>query len=190
MVKGEELPNKYSHVIFTLSNRAQLFFNDMRQFGYVKLVDEAGLKEVLSRYGIEPLSPKFVTKELANILSSRKSTIKQVLLNQQAIAGLGNIYVDEACYGAGVRPTRRANQLTVREVNKLRTVIISVLKKSIRARGTTFRNYRDGLGGEGRFVKMLKVYGRAGMPCYRCRALLKKMKTGGRGTVYCAKCQR
>lgn len=189
-VKREELPNKHTHIVIAFGNGAKLFFNDMRQFGYMQLVSREELVKVLSRYGVEPLGADFTREKLQQLLRGRKATVKNVLLDQRGVAGLGNIYVDELCFAARVRPMRRAAKVTAAETGKLQQAAVAVLKKSIAARGTTFSDYRDGLGGEGGFVKMLKVYGRAGQPCLRCKALLKRVKVGGRGTVYCPKCQK
>lgn len=189
-VKEEELPNKYSHIVFSLFDGIKLYFNDMRQFGYVKLVDNKELKKVLSGFGVEPLSDAFTVEILKEMLKGKKTALKNVLLDQRFVAGLGNIYVDEACFLAGVRPTRRGGSVTMEETRRLHGAIRRVLKKSLKTRGTTFSSYRDGLGGEGGFVRLLKVYGRVGETCYKCKKTLKKVKVGGRGTVYCTGCQK
>jgi formamidopyrimidine-DNA glycosylase len=124
-------------------------------------------------------------------LGGRKTALKNALLDQQKIAGLGNIYVDEASFAAGIRPTRRADKVTSSEAMKLRQEIRRVLRRAVKERGTTFGDYRDGLGGEGNFVRLLKVYGRAGEKCRRCKsAAIKKVKINGRGTAYCPVCQK
>lgn len=189
-VKKETLPNKYSHIIFTFSKGVKLFFNDMRQFGYVRLINKKELKKVLSGFGVEPLSNKFTVEVLQEILKGKKATLKSLLLDQKHIAGLGNIYVDEVCFLAGVRPTKRGMKVTTTEAKRLHRAIKQILKKSIIKRGTTFSSYRDGLGGAGGYVKLLKVYGRAGKSCYRCKKTLKRVKVSGRGTVYCSSCQK
>jgi len=185
-----ELPNKYSHVVMSFVGGARLFFNDMRQFGYMKIVSADELKEILVGYGVEPLTNDFTKEVLGQVLQGRKTALKNVLLDQKAIAGLGNIYVDEACFAAGIRPMRKADKLSKGEAKKLEQAVKRILRSAIKHRGTTFGDYRDGLGGEGNFVKRLKVYGRAGMKCKRCRqGLIKKIKVGGRGTSYCPICQ-
>jgi formamidopyrimidine-DNA glycosylase len=189
-VKKDKLPNKYSHIIFVFAGGGELYFNDMRQFGYVRLVNSRELKEVLSGFGVEPLSDSFTVEVLREGLKGRKMALKNILLDQRLVAGLGNIYVDEVCFLAGIRPTRRGMKVTKEEARRLSRAIRQVLKSSIARRGTTFNSYRDGLGGEGDFVRLLKVYGRAGQSCYRCRARLKRTRINGRGTVYCSKCQK
>lgn len=189
-ITNEALPNKYTHVIITFDNNAKLYFNDMRQFGYIKLVDKRELARKLNSFGIEPLSQEFTPQYLKSTLKKRKTALKNVLLNQELIAGLGNIYVDEVCFAAGVRPSRPAYKVTLKEAEALQKATKRILKQALKKRGTTFRDYRDGLGGEGNFTKLLQVYGRNQEPCRKCKAPLKRIKIGGRGTIYCANCQK
>ena len=177
-------------MVIVFGDGARLFFNDMRQFGYMRLVNAKQLEQVVKRFGVEPLSKAFTPDKLRRLVRGRKTSLKNVLLDQRGVAGLGNIYVDELCFLAGVRPMRRADKVTDREIVKLHKAAINVLKRAIAARGTTFNSYRDGLGGEGKFVRMLKVYGRSGKLCVRCKTILKRVKIGGRGTVYCPVCQK
>jgi formamidopyrimidine-DNA glycosylase len=186
----DNLPNAYSHVIFSLADGSQLFFNDLRQFGYIKVVNAQEKEDELSVYGVEPLAEVFTADLLRERLAKRKVAVKSVLLDQSVIAGLGNIYVDEACFYAGVRPTRRADRLTRAEIDKLHTGIQQVIRLAIKHRGTTFNNYRDAHGRTGNFVRRLNVYGRGGEPCRQCGTSITKIKSGGRGTTYCPKCQR
>ncbi len=185
------LPNKHTHVIFEFSNGGKLFFNDLRQFGYMKLADKRELDEVLDKYGIEPLTKDFALKAFQAIIRNRTTPIKAVLLNQEQISGLGNIYADEVCFLAGILPSRRAHRLTLAEVAKLYKACQSIIKKAVEKRGTTFRDYRDAAGGKGNYIKYLKVYGRGGEKCLKCKvSVLKKSRVAGRGTVYCVKCQK
>lgn len=188
---GFTLPNKYSHIVIRFSDGAELFFNDMRQFGYMKLVDKKGLDKALAGFGIEPLTPSFTLEAFAGSLKGKQAPVKAVLLNQKQIAGIGNIYADEACFVAGILPSRRVHRLTTAEIAKLYKACHAIIKKAVYMRGTTFRDYRDAAGGEGNFVKYLKVYGRGGEMCLRCRvSVLKKEMVAGRGTAYCLKCQK
>ena len=185
----EELPNKYSHIIFSFADGSRLFFNDLRQFGYMELVgDTAPIKK---RFGIEPGKANFTWENFQKIFANRKIAIKPLLLNQQLISGIGNIYVDEICHRAKVRPDRGANTLTETEKKKIFAATKYIIKKAVDARGTTFSDYRDTSGQPGNFVKFLKVYGRAGKRCLSCRqGDIKKVKLGGRGTQFCARCQK
>lgn len=191
----EELPNKYSHIIFTFQDRTRLFFNDLRQFGYVELVTTEEKNMIVKTYGIEPLTPDFTWENFRDAITNRTTAIKNVLLNQAIIAGLGNIYVDESCFMAKVRPMRAANDLSHDELKLLYRACQQVIKQAIKYRGTTFNSYRDTKGRSGNFVKKLKVYGRAGQLCVRptCRQAgvkLTRTKVNGRGTVYCPSCQK
>lgn len=186
----EKLPSKYTHAIFYFSDGGVLFFNDLRQFGYIKLVDATTKATILAGYGIEPLTKGFTYPAFKKAVQSRRVPLKNVLLDQTAIAGLGNIYVDEACFFAGVKPTRRAYGITEAETKKLYRACTHIIRQALKHRGTTFGHYRDGLGQAGNYVRHLKVYGRGGLECLRCHhRSLRKVKVSGRGTVYCAHCQ-
>lgn len=184
-----ELPNKHTRVMMKF-REGELFFNDQRMFGYWRVVNDKQLDEVLGKFGVEPLTKEFTIDFLYDMLKRRSMALKGALLDQTKLAGLGNIYVDEACFVAGVRPMRRANRLTKEEVRRLHREINKVIKKAIEKRGTTFSHFRDGRGKEGNFVKLLKVYGRVGMKCKRCKqADIRKVKVNGRGTSFCPVCQ-
>ncbi len=185
----DKLPNKYSHVIINFSDKSTLYFNDMRQFGYLKIVDENELKAVKSRFGIEPLTKNYTLNNFRKIFNDRKVNVKNLLLNQKLIAGIGNIYADEILFKVGIRPTRIAGQLKEDEIKKMFKAIEVILKEAIKYRGTTFSDYVDSRGKKGNFTKLLKVYGREGEKCKKCNGIIKKIKIGGRGTRYCSKCQ-
>lgn len=184
------LPNAYTRVVFSFADGSKLFFNDLRVFGFMKLVDEEELARVLAAYGIEPLLKTFVWENFRALFTKRSVSLKAVLLDQQAIAGLGNIYADEAAFAARLRPDRRVATLTVAELKRLFRVIPKVLKAAIAHGGTTFENFRDVEGKRGNYMRHLKVYGRAGLKCRRCGATLRRTVVAQRGTVYCPICQR
>ena len=186
----QALPNKYTHVIFSFTGGAKLYFNDLRQFGYVQVVSAEEAALVTATYGIEPLTPDFTLEAFRAALKQRAAPLKAVLLNQAVIAGLGNIYVDEVCFAAGVRPTRRANQVTQAEAARLYRACNRIIKQAIKHRGTTFQSYRDSQGRRGNYVRFLQVYGRSGEPCLGCGTAIVRVKTAGRGTHLCRKCQR
>ncbi|MBI4022426.1 MAG: bifunctional DNA-formamidopyrimidine glycosylase/DNA-(apurinic or apyrimidinic site) lyase [Candidatus Andersenbacteria bacterium] len=186
----DDLPGKYTHITFTFTDGTALYFNDMRQFGYVRVVGDEERRRVEGTFGIEPLSKTFTAEALRERLRGRQAALKSVLLEQRTVAGLGNIYVDEACYAARISPTRRADSLSHAEIHALRAGIQRVLRQALRWRGTTFGSYRDGLGGKGKFVSRLRVYGRGGEPCRLCRSVLRRVTVGGRGTTFCPVCQR
>jgi len=188
---GGKLPNKHTRAIFNFSGGGELFFNDIRKFGYLKLVTKEELEKILkNNYGPEPLSKEFTAEKLKQIFKTRKTNIKAVLLNQKLISGLGNIYVDEALYAAKIKPTRPANKVKPEEIVRLVKETDKLIKKAIEYRGTTFSNYVDSKGKKGNFSQYLKVYGRAGEKCLVCGNTIKKMKLAGRGTHYCQNCQK
>lgn len=188
---GGKLPNKHTRAVFYFSGGGELFFNDLRKFGYLKLVDKKELEKILaSNYGPEPLTPEFTILQLAKVLKNRKINVKAVLLNQKLIAGLGNIYVDESLFAAGIRPTRPASGVKPKEIKRLFEEINKLIKRAIAYRGTTFSNYVDSKGQKGNFSRFLKVYGRVGKPCLVCKMPIIKIKIAGRGTHYCPNCQK
>lgn len=184
-----ELPNKHTRLAVTFKNGAQLFFNDLRLFGYWKFAVPAELEKIKSTYGIEPLTDNFTWPNFKKALGKRTTTIKAVLLNQTIISGMGNIYVDEACWQAKIHPARPVNSLTESELKKLFTACHEVIELGVKHRGTTFNHFVDGHGQKGGFLQFLQVYGRAGEACSRCGTPVKKIKLVGRGTHFCPHCQ-
>ncbi len=187
---GGSLPNRHTRAAFDLSGKGKLFFNDLRKFGYLKLASQKELEGILeSNYGPEPLTKEFTLAALKKALAGRKTKIKAALLIQPLVAGLGNIYADEALFAAGIHPERLAESLKEGELKKLHGAINRVIGRAIEFRGTTFSDYRDSKGKQGNFSRFLKVYGRAGDPCYRCRRPISKKKLGGRSAHFCSTCQ-
>lgn len=185
------LPNTYSHVIF-LMNGGTLFFNDQRQFGFVKLLKTAELNQWLidAGYGPEPLVAEFTYDVFSAILKGHsKKRIKPMLLDQTVVAGLGNIYADESLHFAKIRPIRRVGSLRPAERQELYRGIRHVLTLSLRHKGTSADQYVTTSGEPGRMLSFLKVYGRGGQRCRRCGGTIKKMVLAGRGTHYCPDCQ-
>ncbi len=188
---GGELPNKFTRAYFEFDNGGCLFFNDLRKFGYIKLVDGKSLDKILAdNYGPEPLDRALDFHYLQAMLAKRQAPIKAVILNQKLIAGLGNIYADESLFIAGIKPDRSASSLKSAEIEKLQAAMADIIKRAIKARGTTFRNFVDGQGRKGNFVAQLQVYQRQGQACPQCGRNLQKMKVAGRGTHYCQYCQK
>lgn len=188
----KNLPNRYSHVIFRLSSGV-LYFNDQRQFGFLKLLKTAELNQwlITQGYGPEPLEPEFTFTLFSHILKKHgKKRIKPMLLDQTVVAGLGNIYADESLHYARIRPTRRVASLTQVERRELYHGIRHVLNLSLRHKGTSADQYVTTSGEPGRMLSFLKVYGREGEPCRRCGGTIKKIVLAGRGTHFCPKCQR
>ncbi len=182
--------NKYSYVIFNFTDASKLFFNDMRTFGTLKIVDSLELNNIISKYGIEPLQKNFTLHKLTQIINNHRISIKALLLNQNLIAGIGNIYADEILFNSKVMPTKPANNLKNAEIKKIFQSSLFIIKQAIKARGTTFNNYLDAHGKKGSYIQQLKVYGRNGQKCLNCNNKLLKIKIAGRSTVYCPHCQQ
>jgi formamidopyrimidine-DNA glycosylase len=183
---------KFSRVIFVLSNKGILRFVDMRGFGGIYLIPEGRLKRFsrLTGLGPEPLSRDFTPQIFKNLLKRHKARIKPLLLNQQFLAGLGNIYVSESLYGARINPLRMANSLSDKEVKRLHSAIQKVLIGAIASHGTSINSYVDAKGRKGAFQFKLKVYRREGKRCPRCRGIIKRIKQNNRSTYFCPTCQR
>jgi formamidopyrimidine-DNA glycosylase len=157
----------------------------------MKIVNLVEYSKIASRYGVEPLSQEFNLKKLKEILVKRPNLkIKQLLMMQELIAGIGNIYADECLYESRISPLRAAKSLKPPEILKLHQTIIRLLKQAIKLGGTSVKTFVSSSGEKGDFVKKLQVYQRGKEKCYNCRSPLERIKIGGRGTVYCPKCQK
>ena len=192
VVGGDAAVVKHTHLRAGLDDGRELRFDDARRFGRVMLGSRALLVErrVLPALGVEPLSGDFTPECFDGLMRRTSRTVKAALLDQSGIAGLGNLYVDESCHLAGIRPTGRANRLTRKERVALHAAIRSVLTKAVASRGTTIDDYRDLWDARGSHQEELQVYGRGGEPCLRCGATLRRTVVAARTTVYCPRCQR
>lgn len=181
----------YSTVRFALDDGRDLHYRDIRRLGTVALMSASRFEQYSATLGIEPLDPAFTASHLSGILRASRQAVKKVLMDQRVLVGVGNIYANEACWRAGVDPSRSARSLSADETVALHDGIVGVLSDSIAARGTSFRDYRDASGGRGDFERSLAAYGRGGQPCLRCGArLVETHAIDGRTTVLCAGCQR
>jgi formamidopyrimidine-DNA glycosylase len=182
---------KYLAAVFPLDNGAELRFHDIWRWGEMRLVSPKELAEHPSLIGMgpEPLSALWTPAQFAAGLAKRsKTAIKAALLDQSVVAGVGNIYADESLFRAGVQPLRLAGSLTTLETAQLHNEIIAVLSEAVQGGGTTSDNYVDTEGQIGQYVP--RVYDRGGKPCVSCGAALTRIRVTGRGTVYCASCQK
>lgn len=187
----DNLPNKFTHIIFDFIDGSKLYFNDMRKFGWMRLIDKEQLSKLASEFGPEPLDKEFTLEKFQEILKKYPNRkIKQILLDQSLIAGLGNIYVDESCFCARILPTRIAKKIKPKEAKILRQCIIKILKLAISKKGTSANTYIHLDGKQGGMMPLLKIYRREGQKCKRCQAIVQKIKLNGRGTHFCKKCQR
>lgn len=181
---------KHTHVVFSLDGGDQLRFTDMRQFGAMYLApdEEIALVANMTKLGWEPLE-LFPLIEFIDLLGRRRTKIKNLLLNQQIIAGVGNIYADESLFLAGIHPETPADMLTPEQAAKLHASLIAVLEAGVAMRGTSFSDYVDGLGRSGSFQHQLAVYGRRDQPCPRCGGPIERIKLAGRSAHFCPHCQ-
>ncbi|MBC7264484.1 MAG: bifunctional DNA-formamidopyrimidine glycosylase/DNA-(apurinic or apyrimidinic site) lyase [Chloroflexi bacterium] len=185
---GQNPRDPHDHVIFRLADGRELRYCDQRKFGRVYLVCDAS--EIVRELGPEPLAKDFTPEQFAAMLARRRGALKPLLLNQRFLAGLGNIYTDEALFVARLHPRRRANTLSPDEVHRLYDAIHLVLRSAIAGRGTTFDgSYRDAHGQEGHYQGELRVFGREQATCPRCGANIQRLMVGGRGTRICPQCQ-
>lgn len=180
----------YSTLELALADGRSLHYRDIRRLGTVALMTPDRFDRYTAGLGIEPLDPAFTGAHLSELLRGSRQAIKKVLMDQRLIAGIGNIYANEALWRARIDPSRAANRVTPAEAQLLRDEIVSVLTESIALRGTSFRDYRDARGERGAFVERLVAYGHAGDPCVRCgHRLIGTQEIDGRMTVLCAHCQ-
>lgn len=187
-----EVPNKYTYIIFSFSDGSHLYYNDLRQFGWFKIVSDEILKQEFKKFGPEPLDKKFTVEIFkTNLQKYPRKKIKSTLMEQGVVAGLGNIYAAEVCFQAGILPTRTIATLTNEDYTNLYQAIKKVLTLAIKYKGTSSDNYVTLEGKQGTYGDRLWVYGREGLPCSNgCGGKVKKIKLGGRGTCFCPKCQK
>jgi formamidopyrimidine-DNA glycosylase len=181
----------YSTLRLELDDGRALHYADVRRLGTVALMDADRFEEYTGKLGIEPLDRAFTSAHLSAVLRATSQPVKKVLMEQRKIAGIGNIYANEALWRARIDPSRPSSSVSAEESRLLRDSIVGVLEEAIEARGTSFRDYRDARGKRGTFVERLQAYGRAGLPCPRCGAkLVATHAIDGRATTLCVKCQR
>jgi len=185
-------PDRHDHLVLETGKGHVLALNDARRFGSVDLVDSEKLDDwpSFAALGPEPLGPGLTPAYLAKAIKGRTSPIKPLLLDQRVVAGLGNIYVCEALFRAGIRPDRAAGSVSRKAIERLVPAIVDVLSESIEAGGSTIRDYAQPNGELGYFAASWRVYGREGEECPSCGATVKRTVQGGRSTFHCASCQK
>ena len=185
-----ELPSSHTRVIIDFTDDSTLYFNDMRVFGWVRAMDEASIEEEFAKYGPDANSPAVNAEYFKEVFGHRSVAVKQALMNNQLLSGVGNIYASEALFYAGVHPQRPAKSLSNEEWQKVYRAVKMVLDEGIKAGGTTFDGkYVNADGLAGAYQTKLKVYGQAGEPCQECGTTIEKVQLGGRGTFFCPQCQ-
>ncbi|MFA6047351.1 MAG: bifunctional DNA-formamidopyrimidine glycosylase/DNA-(apurinic or apyrimidinic site) lyase [Parcubacteria group bacterium] len=185
--------NQYIHHIWTLGKNKTLEFSDMRKFAKIVLLDTKTLKEYkdITTLGVDAMSPDFTFAKFQEILNKKQKTpVGIVLMDQNLIAGIGNIYRSEILFEAGILPERLIKDLSNKERKEIYKYIKIVLNKAIKLRGTSDSDYRDTSGAPGNFHKVLKVYRREKKKCQKCDTIIVRKKMGGRSVFYCTKCQR
>lgn len=188
----DELDLKHDHVILYLDDDSKLVFNDYRRFGmlyYVK-TQEVMNEKIFNNQGPEPLSDAFNSQYLSSKLKTKTITIKNILMDNSLVVGVGNIYASESLYLARILPTRAASSLNMAEIKLLTQKIKQVLLLSIKAGGTTLRDFVNGDNKPGYFKQNLQVYGRNNQNCYNCNGVILKIKQAGRASFYCSTCQK
>ena len=180
----------HRRAVVTLDDGSDVAYRDVRRFGTWLLAADGEVEPYLAaRLGVEPLAAGFTAKVLAERLAGRRAPIKAALLDQRAVAGLGNIYVDEALWYARVHPLRPAGELEPEDLRRLQRGVRRSLQAGIARQGATLRDYALPDGAEGAMQHEFKVYGRQGEPCFRCGTPIEKIRAAGRGTWYCPRCQ-
>jgi formamidopyrimidine-DNA glycosylase len=186
------LPNKFTRVIFKL-NQGNLFYNDTRKFGYLLYYPNEKAFENESHFkalGLEPLSKEFTLEYFWTALKQNRRSLKAALLDQGIVTGLGNIYCDETAFASGIRPSRICATIKKPEAEKLYLAIRRILAKAIELKGTSISDYLLSDGRRGNYARELKVYGKGGENCEKCKKSLKTIQLTGRTTVFCPRCQK
>lgn len=187
----EHDPNRFTHATFTFRDKTHLYFNDVRKFGWLRLFTDVELiKQLDHDLGPEPLEPAFTIEVFREALKKRPNNrIKQFLMDNKNVVGIGNIYSDEICYYAKVRPDRRVKTLRESEIRLLFKGIKHILSEAIKYEGTSISDYVNAMGEAGAYTKKIKVYGRYDEKCFKCRGVVKRLKIGGRTSSFCQSCQ-
>lgn len=188
-----EKANTYIHLLFTLDNGQMLALSDLRKFAKVELWDKEELEssKEMKSLGPEPLEKSFTFEKFKKaLLKRKKGKIKQVLMDQKVIAGIGNIYSDEILWKARIHPFKKVLRLEEKELKKIYKALQEILRKAIKLQGESISDFRRISGKKGEFDKLRKVYRREGEKCSRCGTIIKKVKLGGRSAHFCPKCQR
>lgn len=182
---------KHTHVIIQFTDGSELRYKDVRQFGTMHIFPrgEEEKHPPLLKLGPEPLDDSFSEKKFASLFKGRKTKIKPLLLNQSFLAGLGNIYVDESLFDAGIHPETEVGDLKPAQIRKLYRSILRTLRRAVEQGGSSVKSYVNGQGEMGMFQQELKVYGRKDEPCYHCGTPIIRIVVGGRGTHFCPQCQ-
>ena len=188
-VETTEALDKHDHVVFHFSDQTELRYNDVRKFGTMDLVTTAEEVNSIKELGLEPDDTHLTGSYIHDAFRDKKTTVKNALLDQRIIAGLGNIYVDEVCYAAYIHPKRMTNTLTLSECTALCEEVKRIIALAIELGGSSIRTY-DSMGKKGSMQDFHEVYNKKERPCKRCSTPIEKIKLHGRGTHFCPTCQQ
>lgn len=188
----KEPVNGFIHLIFYLDDGRQLGLSDLRKFAKVVFGPRERIENLpeLKEIGIDPLDKNFTFLKFKELIRFKKKKIKQLLMDQKVIAGIGNIYSDEILWSAGVHPLKLAYKLEEEELRNIYQAVKKILKEAIKLRGTSTSDYRDPAGKKGKYGEIRRVYQRENQPCFRCGNLIKRIKIGGRSAHFCPNCQK
>ena len=187
---SEDPKNRFLHLIFWLDNGQMLALSDLRKFAKIELLDKETLEKELSSFGPEPLEKDFTFEKFKGCFKNKKGKIKQILMDQTVIAGIGNIYSDEILWRAKIHPFKDVSKLTEEELKKIYQAMRETLEKSIELGGESISDFRRISGQRGYFDKARKVYRREGQKCSHCGTIIKRVKLAGRSAHFCPKCQK
>lgn len=188
--KIQKLPSPHTRVIIYFTSGDTLYFNDLRKFGWIKLMESSKLKIQIAKLGIEPFTENFTKENFQKVIKSSNKPIKLLLMDQEKIAGVGNIYTNDALFAAGIHPKTPAKKLKQKEITLLHSKVIEILKKAIKWKGASDDAYVDAFGEKGEVQDHFLVYNRKNEKCLNnCGEIIRKIKLGGRGTFYCPNCQ-
>ena len=190
LIRDGSAPRKHDHIDIVMAGGCRLRYCDPRRFGCFVWCETGEQHPLLAHLGPEPLSDSFSADSLFKRSRGRKSPVKNFIMDQKVVVGVGNIYANEALFAAGIRPDRQAGRISADRYARLTAEIKQVLTTAIGHGGTTLKDFVDGEGKPGYFAQQLQVYGREGMPCVQCHAPLRARRLGQRATVYCLACQR
>ncbi|MDD5696773.1 MAG: bifunctional DNA-formamidopyrimidine glycosylase/DNA-(apurinic or apyrimidinic site) lyase [Candidatus Pacebacteria bacterium] len=182
--------NQFLRAIFFLSGNLDMALSDLRKFAKIELWEKKELEEYLKSFGPEPLSKEFTLNGLKKLFSGKKGKIKQILMDQSFIAGIGNIYASEILWEARIAPTREAGKIKEKELKRIYLAIKKILKKAIKLQGDSFSDFRKVSGEKGRYQDFARVYQKEGEKCPVCRGRIKRIKQGGRSSFFCPSCQK
>jgi formamidopyrimidine-DNA glycosylase len=190
--RGILYPNKYTRLIFTFTDKSHLYFNDLRKFGWIRLIKVEDLSDLQKNLGIDLLDDKFTLNYFSSVLKNSKKPIKTLLLDQLKFAGIGNIYASESLFLARIYPLKPANKISSINIKKLYRSVLKVIKDSLKHGGSTAKDkgYLQSSGESGSHQNYFQVYQREGESCFNCGGTVKRIKTAGRSTFFCSQCQK